>query len=54
MKPQVITHLPHSLRPKGVDVDKPTGTIKRGLRRWWRAFLKRCAQAEAREMEGLK
>lgn len=29
------------LRPAGADVDKPTGFIKRKLRRWWRCEVTR-------------
>ena len=35
------------LRPKHVDVDKPTGSVKRLLRRWWRNYIKRQTMSEA-------
>ena len=40
------SHMPHCLRPKGADIDKPEGAIKRLLRRKWRSVLKRSIQRE--------
>lgn len=35
------SHLPTSMRPKGADIDRPVGYIKKKLRRKWRVILKR-------------
>lgn len=35
------THIAFNRRPKGADIDKPIGYIKKKLRRLWRNILKR-------------
>lgn len=41
------------LRPKGADIDKPEGFIKRNLRRWWRREIARRTHSEVQRDEPL-
>lgn len=40
------SHLSTNRRPKGADIDRPVGYIKRNLRRKWRVILKRSLELE--------
>lgn len=41
--------LRRTLRPKGVDVDRPEGYIKLKLRRWWRREIGRWTAKEVKD-----